>query len=369
MRVLAPARPGGVGRYPLSGTLGLATRHAPEALVPPAARDRVLAVAGRIPAALTRAAYMECRLRQGPHPVDLIFRVEREGAEILAGRHPGVDPARLLECGPAWRAVAAFCRAWLDGREPGWSLVQHLWLELDLDAPPVTGGPPLPPPSVFVALSDGVTAGMGTDALLDLLSTVNEALAPGSMDEGTTARLRGVLDRRPPGSAVPYAGVMLSRARAAVRVYLSRVASAGVPSLLQDVGWPEDHGREAAEVLACMRAEGAPELGMLHVDVLEGALLPRLGVEYTFERRCQLRGTIAEQPFLDRLVARGLCDPDRGEALRAWPGYEVVTLRHELWPSLLARRVNCVKLVHEPDRVPQMKAYLLAFHQPHVARG
>jgi hypothetical protein len=361
------ARPPGVGRYPLAGTLGLAARHLPDGLIPPAARQRVLWVAGRIPAALTRAAYLECRLREGPDPVDLIFRVEREGAEILAGRHPGVDPARLLACGPAWRAVADFCRAWLDGTGPEWSLVRHLWLELDLDAPPLPGAP-VPPPSVFVALDDDATAAMDTDALLALFQTVLEPLAPGAMDGDTRTRIGELLDRRPAGAAVPYAGVMLARPRQAVRVYLSRVESAAVPRLLNEAGWPEDQGREAAEAVAAMAAAGAPEVGMLHLDVLEGALLPRLGVEYTLDRRTQIRGRVAEEAFLDALAARGLCEPERRDALLAWPGYELLTLRHELWPSRLARRVNCIKMVHEPDREPQMKAYLLTFHQPHFAR-
>lgn len=365
---VADARPRGVGRFPLAGTLGLAARHVPAVLVPDAARDRVLQVAGRIPAALTRAAYLECRLREGPDPVDLIFRVERAGAEILAGRHPGVDPARLLAAGPAWNAVADFCRAWLDGDDPAWALVRHLWLELDLDDPGFPGAPPLPQPSVFVAFDDDATAAMGTDDILDLLARVIEPLAPFAMDGDTRARLRSVLERRPPGAAVPYAGVMLSRPRQAVRVYLSRVPGAAVPGLLNEVGWPEDQGRMAAEVVAAMADAGAPEVGMLHLDVLEGALLPRLGVEYTLERMAQIRGRVAEQPFLDALAERRLCDPDRRDALLAWPGYELLTLRHELWPSLLARRVNCIKLVHEPDREPQMKAYLLAFHQPHVPR-
>lgn len=362
------APPRGVGRFPLAGTLGLSTRHAPDVLVPPAWRARVMEVAEHIPAALTRAAYLECRLREGPEPVDLIFRVEREGAQILAGRHPGVDPEPLLACGPAWCAVADFCRAWLDGEGPAWACVQHLWLELDLDAP-IPGGPPLPPPSVFVALDENATAGMDTDALEALVARVVEPLAPAAMDGDTRARVRGVLARRPPGAAVPYAGVMLSRPRQAVRVYLSRTAAAAVPGLLHDVGWPEDQERMAAQAVATMARAGAPEVGMMHLDVLEGALLPRLGVEYTLERHAQIRGRVAERAFLESLAKMGLVDPERRDALLAWPGYEVLTLRHELWPSLLARRVNCIKLVHEPDRLPQMKAYLLTFHQPHLRKA
>ncbi|HEX6370034.1 MAG TPA: hypothetical protein VF006_14025 [Longimicrobium sp.] len=364
----AAARARGAGRFPLAGTLGLAARHAAPALVPDAARERVIWVAGRIPAALTRAAYLECRLQGGPDPVDLIFRVERAGAEILAGRNPAIDRGHLRGGGPAWDAVSALCAAWLDARDPGWALVRHLWVELDLDAPAAPGAPPVPSPSVFLAFDDDATAAMDAEGLQGLIETVLAPLLPAGMDAASRARIRGVLRRRPPGAAVPYAGIMLARARQAVRVYLSRVPAAAVPALLDQVGWPEDEARDTARVLGAVDAGAAPELGMLHLDVLEGALLPRLGLEYTLERKPQVRGGIVERAFVERLVECGLCLPERRDALLAWPGYEVRTLRHELWPSWLVRRVNCIKLVHEPGREPQAKAYLLAFHQP-CARG
>lgn len=364
----AVARPRGAGRFPLAGTLGLAARHAAAELVSDSARERVIWVAGRIPAAVTRAAYLECRLHGGAGPVDLIFRVEKAGAEILAGRNPAIACGHLRGGGPAWDAVAALCGAWLDGSGAAWPLVRHLWVELDLDAPAAPGAPPVPPPSVFLAFDDDATAAMDADEVLALIEAVLAPLQPGGMDAASRARIRGVLERRPPGAAVPYAGIMLSRARQAVRVYLSRVPGSAVPALLDDVGWPEDEARESARVLGAVQAGAAPELGMLHLDVLEGALLPRLGLEYTLERKPQVRGQIVERPFVDRLVECGLCAPERRDALLAWPGYEVRTLRHELWPSWLIRRVNCIKLVHEPGREAQAKAYLLAFHQP-VSRG
>ncbi|WP_420128816.1 hypothetical protein [Longimicrobium sp.] len=365
----AAARPRGAGRFPLAGTLGLAARHAGLELVPEAARERVIWVAGRIPAALTRAAYLECRLRDGPDPVDLIFRVEKTGAEILAGRNPMIGAGHLRGGGPAWNAVAALCGAWLDGGDSVWALVRHLWLELDLDAPAAPGAPPVPAPSVFLAFDDDATSGMDADALLSMLDVVLAPLIPGGMDAASRTRLRGVLLRRPPGAAMPYAGIMFSRARQAVRVYLSRVPGGSVPGLLDEVGWPEEETRDAARVLGELHAGVSPELGMLHLDVLDGALLPRLGLEYTLQRAPQVKGQVAERAFVDRLVECGLCRPERRDALLAWPGYEVRTLRHELWPSWLIRRVNCIKLVHEPGREAQAKAYLLAFHQPYLRRA
>mgnify|MGYP006139324243 CR=1 FL=1 len=108
--------------------------------------------------------------------MDLIFRVEREGAEILAGRNPVIGAGHLRGCGPAWEKVAALCGAWLDGGHPAWGLVRHLWLELDLDAPAGPGAPPVPPPSVFLALEDDATAAMDADARLS--GSVGNVLDP-----------------------------------------------------------------------------------------------------------------------------------------------------------------------------------------------
>jgi hypothetical protein len=362
------ARPAGAGRWPLAGTLGVACRHARPGLLPPEARDRVIRAAGRIPAALTRAAYLECRLRGDSRPVDLIFRVERDGAQILAGRRPALSAAPLLAFGGAWPALAALCAAWLDGVHPAWSAVHHLWVELDLDAAASPGAPPLPSPSVFVGLDPARTAALDADALADLACAVLAPVLPVGVPAHTRSQMRGVLARRPAGSAMPFVGCMLSRTRRAVRLYLSGIGDAAVAPFLNGVGWPAEQVAETAAVLAVLNAVPRPPLGMMHVDLLDGALLPRLGVEFTLERRPQLRGTLAEAAWLDRLVELGFCAPERRAALTAWPGCEVRTLRHELWPSLLARRVNCVKLVTEPGRAPEMKAYLLASHQPWLPR-
>ena len=360
-------RPEGVARYSLAGTLAPAARHAAASLLPPAERERLLRVAGLLPAVLTRAAYLECRLGAVGGPVDLIFRVEQAGAEILAGRNPRVDPAPLLGHGPAWAAVGALCRAWVEGAAPHWRAVQHLWLELDLDDAPGDGR--LPAPSVFVALDERVTVGGTAGAAGELLEAVLAPLRPGGMDPATRTRLQEVLSRRPPAAAVPYVGVMLSRSRAPIRLYLSRICAEGIPATLHDVGWAEGAVAEMEETVEAIRTPDGPRIGMLHVDLLDGALLPRLGLEFTFRRRPQLRGRMVEGPFLDRLVERGLAAPERRAALDAWPGGERRTLRHELWPSWLLRRVNCVKLVLDAEAEPQAKAYLLAFHQPALRRG
>jgi hypothetical protein len=106
---------------------------------------------------------------------------------------------------------------------------------------------------------------------------------------------------------------------------------------------------------------------LLHLDVA-GDVGHRVGIEYVFSRSEQLRGHVAETGFLDHLEALGLCSPAKRSGLSAWAGYSTERLPHELWQSLLVRRLNHVKLVLSPDAPPQAKAYLSFHHVPRTRR-
>lgn len=349
----------GQPEYPLSGTLDAVAPYVPPPLVPAPAWGAVRAAAARLPAALAAAAYLECRLGEAGGPVDLIVRVDAAGREILAGRNPAISLPSPLRDDPAWGRLAALCRRWADAPGPAWRRVRHLWVELDLGE---TGGEKtVPAPSLFLAL-DPEADPAEVEALL---REAGAAVLPGGVPPADREAARRVLARRPPGCRVPYLGLLAGRAGAPPRIYLSGVGAGGLAAALEAAGWPGPAG-EVEEVLAALGGEAAPPVGMIHVDAREGAP-PRLGVELTLARPCQRRGEIAERGFLDRLAELGLCTPARRDALPRWPGAELRTLPHELWPSRVERRVNCVKLVFEPGRPLYAKAYLLA--TPHPVHG
>ena len=354
MTVLRP-----LDRFTLARTMGEVARFIPAALVSAPARAAVMRAAARLPAALTRAVYLECRLAPGEAPVDLIVRVEADGGAILAGRG-AASLASEVARGPVWERVARLCRWWVEGGSPLAAAVGHLWLEFDLaDA---TEGEPLPQPSLFVSLRARAVARLGGDDWGALLDVVGNTLLPGGLDGETRRRARAVIGARPAGTSIPYLGVMSARASGAVRVYVRGPAAAEVAPFLRRQGW----SAAAAELAPVLDEAGAlrdaPPVGMLHVDVAGGPL-PRVGVELAFARPPQLRGALVEGPLLEWLVAGGLSTAARAEALATWPGTRFCTLPHELWRSVMSRRVNCVKLVAGAGAL-EAKAYLLAFHLP-----
>lgn len=352
----------GLSDLTAAGLLDAVAAHVPPALVSPAAWDAVRGAASLLPAALTPSAYLECRLAEGADDVDLIVRVEASGRDVLAGRNPAVSLPAALRADPAWAAVEAFCRAWADDATLLHAVVGHLWLELDLD--PARPGV-VPGPSLFAAVAPEAAAGMGDAGFAALLDACAQPL--GGLAAETRGHVRELFRARPPGASLPYLGFMLARPERAVRLYMGGVGAEALPPFLGRAGWSGPEAEERVPPLPGVPVEVRPRIGLAHVDVA-GGLVPRAGVEYTLGRRPQLEGGIREAGFLHALAEAGYCTPDKRGALLGWPGVEARTLPHELWPSRLARRVNCIKVVHRPGHAPEAKGYLLTTAVPFGAR-
>lgn len=318
---------------------------------------RVSEAAAYFPATMMRGFYLECRLAAQPAPVDWIVRVEKQGRDIVAGRNPAQRLPEALRADPVWERLARFCAAWAD--DPLLDrVVDHAWLEFDLGGAPGS----IPRPSVFTAFGEGAVEGLdpaGRELLLDRLL---ELLVPGSpARRAAQAALRAA----PAGAKIPYLGFMLARPSRAVRLYLGSPDAAALPGQLGAMGWPGAPGELSAllERFGGLPAGAAPDISMVHLDV-DGEVLPRVGIEYRFRRAPQLRGSLVEAAFLDLLVEQGLCTAAKRDGLLAWPGHSVRTMRHELWRSVVARRVNCIKLLHAPRGAPEAKGYLLSEWTP-----
>lgn len=355
----APHRP--LERLTLDGTLAAVAPHVPDTLVPAPAWAAVRRAARALPAALTRAVYLECRLARPAAPVDLILRVERDGAALLAGLNPAVRLSPVLREDPAWRAVAEACARWLADAAALARCVSHLWLEFDLSADAADA---IPRPSLFAGLYRDAAAGLTPADARSLLDWLGGLC--GGLDEKTHRAASVLLARRGAALQVPYVGVMAPREVPAVRVYYRGPRAGEVAAALQAAGWPGDRALLEETIAALTAVPSAPAVGMLHVDVA-GEPLPRAGLELALAREPQVRGRLVETAFLDRLVEMGLCLPERRDGLLAWPGTRRCTLPHELWESVMVRRVNCIKLVSGPGGI-EAKGYPLAFPLPAPGR-
>lgn len=365
MEIAAERDAGATGiRHPLSGMIATVRRHVPAALAPDPVLDRLVRGIRGMPAALTHGIYLECRL-SADERVDLVIQVDERGRAILAGASPRDRLARRLRDRPYWEQVRRLCARWADPGSPLSGSVRGVWLEFDTVE---TGGEAaVPLPGVFVKLEPSALAGPG-HGLEDVLVAL-----PGISPDPFRARaLHRCADALPPGAYVSYLGSFAPRGTEAVRVCLVGIGEDALPGYLAHVGWPGDPRAledflQAVSTADGRRLHGGP--GMVHLDVEGDGVRPRIGLEYVLERGGQIRGRLLEAGLLDRLVELGLCTAARRDGLLAWPGYSFEDFAHELWPSLVKRRVNHVKLVYEEGRPPEAKGYLCAFSEFYPRRS
>jgi hypothetical protein len=332
--------------FSLAGTIDhFAPRLSPP-LVAPAALVALRRVARQLPATMTHWIDIECRLAAGQPGVDLIVKIDRRRRELLA-REP-------------WPRLRELARAWTDSTTTVHRGVSAVWLEFDIDpGVSATGGGGALRPRVFIDLARDAYVSSARDCRL---TTILDAVAPLTDEPAPTWLRRGLdtcLSHLPPDAYLLYIGLPAEDHIRHVRVCVIGLGEHRIAGYLRAVGWPGDRARLRQHLA---RTSGAQPT-IVHLNLGPDGVPPALGFEYSFARRPQVRGTIEEHGFLDRLVAAGLCDDDKRRALLEWPGCAIETLPHALWPAVVVRRVSHVKIVYDPPSTVEAKAYLCGSHE------
>lgn len=339
----------------LAHTLDALAAYLPPALVTPAGYRSAREVAAQLPAALTRWTYLECRLGGRPAPVDVIVEIDSAGRNILTGANRALAPGPGVEADPVWARVVELCRRWADPASPLARWVECLWLEFD-------AGPGPARPGVFIGLAPCAHAAGSADKRCARAAHALETLLGAPLDAGRLAALRRCYRSLPRGASILYAGSLLPRGGGTLRLCASGIGVRELPVFLRAAGWPGPYA-PLETLLPALHAvrEGAAlrDPALLHLDLGAGGVQPRLGLEYVFGWKEQARGRLAETAFVNHLAARGLCTAAEAAALAAFPGCATEQLPHELWRSLVLRRVNHVKLVLDGERPPEAKGYLV----------
>ena len=351
----------------LDGTFAAIAPQLPPSLVSADALERMLAVTRQLPAALTRFAYIECRLAANDPQVDVICDINDEGKLIIAGRNPVIGlPSRLLEH-PAWQRIREFCRAWMDPALPLFKAIRSIWLEFDLDRPPSD----VPVPGVLIRFEGGTyqeTSITESQKYLILRDVVLPLLLDGPVEPAMRTGLQRTFEHLPPLAQLTEAGVMLQRSVDVVRLCFRKLPEDRLADYLTSIGWDGDLAALATTLK--MFSQPAPpgrsrpmEVGYLDVDVGR-AVHGTIGLEYFMDTGWQqlVRG-LPEKVWLDRLVDAGLCAPEKRDGLLIWPGYSYARFAHEVWPSIVLRHVNHIKLVLAPGQPLIAKAYPYFFHR------
>ena len=345
-------------RLSMEQYLKLVVPTTPGALISPEALAPILELASTLPAFASSG--FEVRLGEEAPVADFLVNVmPTDGTRaVFAGHHPELQPPESLLQSPVWQRVRDFCRAWEDARDPLHAQVKDAWLEFDLEQL----GSPLPIPGVFFAprWESG-----------DLLGTVERgvALLRGAGFTGLPPALPRCLELLPGRPRLEQVGMMFSRQSEDLRLCLRDIPARELSGFLRRAGW---EGR--AEELDPLVEQVLPFVDDITLDIDVGAQVrPKIGLECILDRDPSRERWRA---WLDHLVERGACTAPKREGLMRW--MDLITQRDqpEHWPehlvrfaqrtpgllSAFARRVNHVKLIHQPGQPLQVKAYLAVRH-------
>ncbi|BDU70959.1 hypothetical protein [Mesoterricola silvestris] len=287
----------------------------------------------------------ECRLGDPDPALDFaVALMRREGVEALAAlgsNHPG----------PEAEALRRLAEAWADPRSLLGAGVPVVWLEFDL----AKSLGPTGVPSLFLGLGSRDTElETGLEGLL--------ALRGAPLCPAVSASLSACFARLPPGTRVPFLGLLLSRPDAAIRVCVNRLPLDGVLPYLKALGWPGDSGRLRTLLDLAL---GPFDQVLLAFDLdAKGSLGERIGIECYAARTGWLSTRAFWSRTLDRLTDQGLCLPAKRDGVMAYGGF---TRMDAAGAGLLPGRgpllalmgtVNHLKLVLEPTGRVEAKAYL-----------
>jgi hypothetical protein len=267
--------------------------------------------------------------------VDLSLRLKEPAQALRMTEHP--LPVHLR----------SFLSRWSEAEGP-FSSISCVWLELDLDRP-VEG---FPTPSVCVRLP--------RDASLDwIIESLLPALHGERLGKAQTDLVRRCHAEIPEEGVLLYVFGLLSRPGNPVRLEIYGLAPASALAYLRRVAPHVAPG--LSEITPIFEGIDRPHLSF----DLGTEILPRVGFEGSFVHQ---RETRWEELFA-RLVACGLCTPAERDAILTWPGYDTFWTAAEDWPleragphGFCARSLSHVKVVAQPGRAPEAKAYLLVTH-------
>ncbi|MGF1471328.1 MAG: hypothetical protein ACFB50_06230 [Rubrobacteraceae bacterium] len=335
------------------------------ALISAPALSHIESVARWIPEPLATNTFgFECRLGEDlPHADFLVVATAARGRSSLAGLDPSSPLPDRLKTHPVWQRVEDFAARWADPSSPLHNAVDNVWLEFDVDGPP----PEVPLPGVFFGILPDYAPEEVVPPVLRVLS--GDGISPRVLDNVVEC-----LQALPPHGNVFQVGLMLSRGPVeAVRLCIWTHSKQGLLEYLGNIG-PGLAGAGLRRVLDSL--DRMVDHIALDMDVGD-RVHDKLGFECYFSQNRQPSREPRWAAFLDSLVQDGLCTAGKRDALLAYTGYTEEKGATGIWPEALrrasgllgqrftstfVRSLHHVKIVYEPGKPLEAKAYLAGNH-------
>ena len=174
--------------------------------------------------------------------------------------------------------------------------------------------------------------------------------------------LQRALETLPPDANLYLLGAVTNRPTDTIRICISGLKHENLLNYLAALDWPGLRDELAALLKTCADLFDRDRVVLLHLD-LSTTLKPKIGLELYLpkNRRGQPRSNWPK--VFDQLVAHSWCTSAKCAGLLKWIGGVELPPDPSILPAerpqFLVRRINHLKLVHEPGLPVQAKAYVV----------
>ena len=337
-------------------------------LISPEKFKDILSVAKNFPGNLTSFLGFEIHLGDVQQRADWAFAISGAGDDRIVFENllKQENFPRCLLQQPEWQQIASFSEAWTQKDSSLKKQVKCFWLEFDMPETKTE----VSVPSVFFG-PEKPSEDISQDPMIQYSWLVHDALPllkGHQLSKDVERQILRCIRKIPKGASLFQVGMMLSRSTNNVRLYINKIHPSRIIPYLNTLGWSEKDdifGSLIADV------QQRADRFVLSYDVTNTGIGPRIGLECSFEENLYQEETRWRE-LLDYLVEKGMCLPEKRDALLHYPGVEhpddftggvmkplISVSQHldDIFSGSLVRYISHVKVVYQPGRPLESKAY------------
>ena len=351
----------------VSDYLFSAAPHIPQTLISNQNLFEIQNLANNFTENLTSFLIFESMLNSYDARSDYCFAVSSKNGEreILANFIKSGHLADKFLKQSEWKQLGNFARSWTDPNSILYDNVIGLWFEFDT----ASILPDAPAPSIFIQPTSHYTITGDVSAQHTWITKSALPLLLGRpLSNIVEEKVLECIKKLPLESSLFQIGTMLSRKDDEIRLVIKRIEADQIIPYLTSIGWSDDENNSLLTLLEEIKNKVTRIV--LHISVGE-KVNPKVGIECSFypDKYHQEQGWAK---FLDYLLEKGLCNKEKLSALLKFPGIEPqdqdeefnpknctpsVMIPEENYSSALIRYVSHIKLVYQPNKTVEAKAY------------
>ena len=295
---------------------------------------------------------------------DYLFAVsskkgEREAlANLIKNNHLPESFRNQIE----WKQIGNFTEYWVNPKSILYDKVLGLWFEFDTSCSLKNASIP----GIFIH-----TIPIKNNSKLSDYNWITQTAIPMLIGRELSVRveqkIKECIKKIPSNTSLYQVGTMLSRATEKIRLVFKGIKLNQIIPYLNSIGWSNDN----KELLIFLNEiKNYVNRIVLHISIGE-QVDPKIGIECSFYTGYSYKEE-EWSSFLDYLIDKGICLPEKKSALLNYPGVEQedtnldfnlqsympsVMIPDNNYTSALVRFISHVKIVYKPNHPLDAKAY------------